>query len=69
MKEPWGCAVYECALLEAKLLHDPDGVILHTSGESWQHHESRIVGIEEDSKGLGRRRDDAPGDGVVRQLR
>ena len=69
MKEPWGCAVYEGTLLEAELPHDLDGVILHSSGESRQHHESRIMGIEEDSKRLGRRRDDAPSDGVVRQLK
>ena len=69
MKEPWDCPVYESALLEAELPHDLDGVILHASGESRQHHESRIAGIEEDSERLDRRWDDAPRDGVVRQLR
>ena len=69
MKEPWGYAVYECALLEAELPHDPDGVILHASGESRQHHKSRIAGIEEDGKRLSHSWNDVPCDGVIRQLR
>ena len=69
MKESCGCAIYESALLEAELPHDPNGVILHASGESKQHHKSRIVGIEEDSEGLSRRWNDVPCDGVVRQLK
>ena len=40
------------ALLEAKLPHDPDGVVLHTPGESWQHHESHVVGAKEDGEWL-----------------
>ena len=68
LEEPGGGTVYEGALLEAELPHDPNGMVLHTSGESWQHHKSRIAGVKEDSERLSRGWNDAPCYSVVRQL-
>ena len=69
LREPRRGAINKGTLTEAKLPHDPDRVVFHTPDESWQHHESRVAGIEEDSEGFSCGWDDLPSHCIIRQLR
>ena len=56
-------------LAVAKLLHHPDGMILHTSGESRENKQTHVTIIEENGERLRIGRDDAPGHQILGQGR
>ena len=55
-------------LLETKLPHDPDGMILHSFGESWQDDQSHVAGAEENGERLYYSWDDTPSYCIICQL-
>ena len=55
------CTLDKGTLLEAKLPHHLDRMILNTPGEPWQHNQLHVTSAEEDSERFSSGWDDTPG--------
>ena len=62
------CTVSKGTLSEAKLSHHPDGMILNTPKEPWQHNQLCVTGTEEYNEGLNSGWDDALSYCILSQL-